>query len=116
MSREYISNDEFPPKPHNVPAVKVPGLVFCAGQTATGEIKQATTTVLSNLQKVLELAGSSLDKVVKYNVYLQDMGDFAAMNEAYIAFLPKNPPSRTCIQAGCLPGGSIIEIECVAQV
>lgn len=40
---------------------------------------------MSNLQKVLELAGSSLDKVVKYNVYLKDMKDFAAMNEVYIA-------------------------------
>ena len=66
------------------PAVKVPGLVFCAGQTATGEIKQATVshlifvsqihllichqrTALLNLKEVLELAGSSLDKVVKYN-------------------------------------------------
>ncbi|WVF70355.1 hypothetical protein IAT40_005145 [Kwoniella sp. CBS 6097] len=116
MTREFISSAEFPPKPHNVPAVKVPGLVFCAGQTATGEIKQATTTCLSNLQKVLELAGSSLDKVVKYNVYLADMNDFAAMNEAYIAFLPPNPPSRTCIQAGKLPGaGVVVEIECVAQ-
>ncbi|AFR94091.1 hypothetical protein J008_01939 [Cryptococcus neoformans] len=117
MSRELISSAEFPPKPHNCPAVKIPGLVFCAGQTATGEIKQATHTVLSNLQKVLELAGSSLDKVVKYNVYLKDMKDFAAMNEVYIAFLPPNPPSRTCIQAGDLPGeGTIIEIECIAQV
>ncbi|WRT70488.1 uncharacterized protein IL334_007486 [Kwoniella shivajii] len=115
MSRELVFSEKFPQKPHNCPAVKVPGLIFCAGQTATGEIKQATTTVLQNLKEVLELGGSSLDKVVKYNVLLQDMGDFAAMNEAYIAFLPKPMPARTCIQAGCLPGGSTIEIECIAQ-
>ncbi|KAI1252840.1 hypothetical protein MGN70_005046 [Eutypa lata] len=115
MSRQLISSEEFPPRPHNTPAVKVPGLVFCSGQTAKGEIKQATTTALSNLKKVLELSGSSLEKVVKFNVYLQDMGDFDAMNEAYIAFLPPNPPARTCIQAGCLPGGAIVEIECIAQ-
>lgn len=42
MSRQLISSEKFPPKPHNSPASKVPGLIFCAGQTATGEIKQAT--------------------------------------------------------------------------
>ena len=50
------------------PAVKVPGLVFVAGQTsADPDIKKATRTVLENLKKVLELAGSSMEKVVKYN-------------------------------------------------
>ncbi|KAG9964649.1 hypothetical protein KCU61_g2684, partial [Aureobasidium melanogenum] len=100
------------------PAVKVPGLVFVAGQTsADPDIKKATRTVLENLKKVLELAGSSMEQVVKYNVYLADMKDFAAMNEVYIDFLPPNPPSRTCIAAAALPGaGTIVEIECIAQV
>ncbi|KAH8122284.1 YjgF-like protein [Trichoderma asperelloides] len=110
MSRELIFSEKFPAKPHNCPAVKVPGLVFCAGQTATGEIRQAT-----NLKEVLELAGSSLEKVVKYNVYLADMKDFAAMNEAYIEFLPKPMPSRSCLQAVPPGDGTIIEIECIAQ-
>ncbi|ROV92518.1 hypothetical protein VSDG_06641 [Cytospora chrysosperma] len=65
------------------PAGRVPSLIFCAGQTATGEIKQATS-----LKQVLWLAGSSIEKIVKINVYLASMQDFAAMNEAYIAFLP----------------------------
>ncbi|ORY67523.1 Endoribonuclease L-PSP/chorismate mutase-like protein [Pseudomassariella vexata] len=115
MSRQLISNEEFPQRPHNCPAVTVPGLVFCSGQIGKGEIKQATTTALSNLKKVLELSGSSIEKVVKFNVYLQDMKDFDTMNEAYIAFLPPNPPARTCIQAGCLPGGAVVEIECIAM-
>lgn len=127
------------------PATKVPGLVFCAGQTATGEIKQATVrphlllpcatvlafrytrgtdnpciallqrTVLQNLKEVLELAGSSLEQVVKYNVYLADMKDFAAMNEVYIDFLPKPMPSRSCLQALPPGDGTVIEIECIAQ-
>ena len=42
MSRQIINSDKFPSKPHNNPAIRIPGLVFCAGQTATGEIKQAT--------------------------------------------------------------------------
>lgn len=50
-------------------------------------------------------------------VYLADMKDFAAMNEVYVDFLPPNPPSRTCIAAAALPGaGTIVEIECIAQV
>ncbi|RSH82333.1 uncharacterized protein EHS24_007300 [Apiotrichum porosum] len=116
MTREVIYSEQFPLKPHNAPAVKVPGLVFLAGQTATGEIKAATTTALNNLKAVLELSGSSVDKIVKVNVWLQDMADFAAMNEVYIDFFPKPCPARTCIQAGCLPGGSSIEIEAIAQV
>ncbi|CAG7940621.1 unnamed protein product [Penicillium nalgiovense] len=110
MSRQLISSEKFPTKPHNCPAVKVPGLVFCAGQTATGEIKQAT-----NLKEVLELSGSSLEQVVKYNVYLADMKDFAAMNEAYIDFLPQPMPSRSCLQAVAPGNGTVIEIECIAQ-
>lgn len=119
------------------PAVKVPGLVFLAGQTATGEIKQATVSlsqfqshvslwltryatiqrkVLQNLKEVLELSGSSLEQVVKYNVYLADMKDFAAMNEVYIEFLPKPMPSRSCLQALPPGDGTVIEIECIAQV
>ncbi|KAF4945410.1 hypothetical protein FSARC_14426 [Fusarium sarcochroum] len=99
----------------NCPATKVPGLVFCAGQTATGEIKQATRTVLQNLKEVLELSGSSLGQVVKYNVYLADMKDFAAMNEVYIDFLPSPMPSRSCLQALPPGDGTVIEIECIAQ-
>ncbi|KAM0750915.1 YjgF-like protein [Meredithblackwellia eburnea MCA 4105] len=114
MSRTLISSEKFPPKPHNSPATKVPGLVFCAGQTATGEIRQATRTVLQNLKEVLELSGSSLDKVVKYNVYLRTMDDFAAMNEEYIKFLPQPMPSRSCLEARAPGEGTVIEIECIA--
>ncbi|RSH89688.1 hypothetical protein EHS25_002239 [Saitozyma podzolica] len=118
MSKETISSAEFPLKPHNSPAVKVPGLVFCSGQVGMGEIKAATRESLGNLKKVLELSGSSLEKVVKYNVFLKDMDEMATMNEAFVAFLPDPKPARTCIQAGKLPGGpnASIEIECIAQL
>lgn len=72
-------------------------------------------TVLQNLKEVLELSGSSLEQVVKYNVYLADMKDFAAMNEVYIDFLPKPMPSRSCLQALAPGEGTVIEIECIAQ-
>lgn len=71
--------------------------------------------VLQNLKEVLELSGSSLEQVVKYNVYLADMKDFAAMNEVYIDFLPQPMPSRSCLQAVPPGDGTVIEIECIAQ-
>lgn len=64
---------------------------------------------------MLELSGSSLEQVVKYNVYLADMKDFAAMNEVYIDFLPQPMPSRSCLQAVAPGEGTVIEIECIAQ-
>lgn len=70
---------------------------------------------MQNLKEVLELSGSSLEQVVKYNVYLADMKDFAAMNEVYIEFLPKPMPSRSCLQAVAPGAGTSIEIECIAQ-
>ncbi|WWC69088.1 uncharacterized protein I206_103024 [Kwoniella pini CBS 10737] len=113
-----VSNDQFPIKPHNSPAVKVGNLVFCSGQVGMGEIKAATRESLGNLQKVLELSGSSLDKVVKYTVFLKDMNEMLTMNEAFVAFLPDPKPARTCVQVGKLPGGpnASIEIECVAEL
>lgn len=72
-------------------------------------------TVLQNLKEVLELSGSSLEQVVKFNVYLADMKDFAGMNEAYIDFLPQPMPARSCLQAVAPGNGTVIEIECIAQ-
>lgn len=86
------------------------------GPLADWVILRLQRTVLQNLKEVLELSGSSLEQVVKYNVYLADMKDFAAMNEAYIDFLPKPMPSRSCLQAVPPGNGTVIEIECIAQV
>ena len=59
--------------------------------------------------------GLSLDKVVKCNVYLSDINDFAAMNEVYATYFTAPYPARTTIQAGALPGGITVEIECIAR-
>jgi enamine deaminase RidA (YjgF/YER057c/UK114 family) len=83
---------------------------------AESHIIHPQRTALQNLKEVLELAGSSLEQVVKYNIYLADMKDFAAMNEAYIGFLPQPMPSRSCLQAVPPGNGTVIEIECIAQV
>ena len=100
------------------------GFVFVSGQGAinpvTGQIERGdaraeTTRVFENLKTILEAAGSSLAKVVKCNVYLRDINDFAAMNEVYATYFEAPYPARTTIQAGALPAGIAVEIECVAR-
>ncbi|KAK4686184.1 2-iminobutanoate/2-iminopropanoate deaminase, partial [Tremellales sp. Uapishka_1] len=70
---------------------------------------------IKNLGYSLKAAGSSWEKVVKTNVYLTDMKDFRAMNEAYMPLMPSPAPCRTCVQVAGLPKGSIVEIECIAS-
>ena len=99
-------------------------LLFLAGQgptdPATGEtnlddVASQTRRTLENVRAILEAAGSSLDKVIRCNVYLKDIGDFAAMNEVYAQAFTAPYPARTTIQAGALPGGIAVEIECTAR-
>jgi 2-iminobutanoate/2-iminopropanoate deaminase len=99
-------------------------LLFLAGQgpidaatgaTNLGDVRSQTTLTLANVEAILEAAGSSLDKVIRCNVYLKDIGDFAAMNEVYARTFTAPYPARTTIQAGALPGGIAVEIECVAR-
>jgi 2-iminobutanoate/2-iminopropanoate deaminase len=71
--------------------------------------------VFENIGAILEAAGSSLDHVIKCNVYLRDINDFAAMNDVYATVFRPPFPARTTIQAGALPGGIAVEIECIAR-
>jgi 2-iminobutanoate/2-iminopropanoate deaminase len=98
--------------------------IFVAGQgpinplTGTrelGDVRSETKRTFENLRAILQAAGSSLDHVVKCNVYLRDINDFAAMNEVYATFFTAPFPARTTIQAGALPGGIAVEIECIAR-
>ena len=100
------------------------GFIFLAGQgcmnPATGkmemgDVKKETRQTFENIKAILEAAGSSLDKVVKCNVYLKDINDFAAMNEVYKTYFTPPYHARTTIQAGALPGGIAVEIECIAR-
>ena len=85
------------------------------GKLELGDVRSETRCVFENLRAILQAAGSSLDHVVKCNVYLRDMNDFAAMNEVYATFFAAPFPARTTIQAGALPGGIAVEIECIAK-
>jgi 2-iminobutanoate/2-iminopropanoate deaminase len=100
------------------------GFIFVAGQgcmnpatgkLALGDVRSETTQTFANIKAILEAGGSSLDDVVKCNVYLRDIDDFAAMNEVYAAMFQPPYPARTTIQAGALPGGIAVEIECIAK-
>lgn len=105
-------------------AVRLGGLVFTAGQVgldpSTGElvaggIGEQTLQVLRNLEAVLDAAGSSLGDVVKTTVYLTDMADFAAVNDAYGSRFGDSPPARSTIAVRALPLGAAVEIEAVAR-
>ena len=98
--------------------------IFLAGQGCTnpltgklelGDARSETKRTFENIAAILEAAGSSLDEVMKCNVYLRNIDDFAAMNEVYETFFTAPYPARTTIQAGALPGGIAVEIECIAK-
>src|SRR6476620_7586753 len=91
-------------------AVSYGNMVFIAGIGAhfEGDIKAHTKFVLDEIQKRLESVGSSMDKVLKVNVYLNDLKDYAGMNEAYAGRFGAEPPVRTTIAAaGGIPGDSL---------
>jgi len=103
-------------------AVKAAGLVFVAGQLGLrpGEkqpldgISEQTEQVMQNLRAILEEAGSGIDRLVKTTVFLQDLGDFAAMNEVYATHVGEEPPARSTVEVAKLPSGALVEIEAVA--
>ena len=95
------------------------GLVFIAGIGAhfEGDIKAHTKHVLDEIEQRLKDAGSSMEKVVKVNVYLNDLKDYAAMNEVFLGRFGAEPPVRTTIAAaGGIPGNSLVEIDCIATL
>lgn len=106
-------------------AIEANGFVFVSGQLpvdpATGVFTGADVTAqtrqsLQNIQSILAEAGLGMDAVVKTTVFLQNMGDFAAMNEVYAAFFTGACPARAAVQVAALPKGALVEIEAIAAV
>lgn len=94
-------------------------LIFIAGvgYHQEGDIKVHTKGVLDQIQQQLEAAGSSMNKVVKCNVYLNDLKDYAGMNEMFMGRFGDEPPVRTTIAAaGGIPGNSLVEIDVIAYI
>ncbi len=110
-------------KPEKTPlfnsTVAYGNLIFISGvgYHKEGDIKVHTKGVLDSIKQQLESVGSSMDKVLKCNVYLNDLKDYAAMNEVFQGSFGDEPPVRTTIAAaGGIPGNSLVEIDVIACV
>jgi 2-iminobutanoate/2-iminopropanoate deaminase len=107
-------------------AVVAGGFVCTAGQIAldpatgamvgAGNVSLETERVLKNLEAVLVAAGSGLDRVLRCDVFLFDLADFGAVNEAYGRFFGEHPPARVTVQAARLPRDAKVEIAAIAVV
>lgn len=129
MSKTAVFTDNAPKAvgPYSQ-AIRSGNFVYTAGQAAldpstqqliSGGITEQTRRTLENLKAVLEAAGTTLDRVVKANVYLKDMNDFAAMNAVYAEYLAPQgvmAPARTTIEAARLPKDALVEIELIAEI
>jgi 2-iminobutanoate/2-iminopropanoate deaminase len=126
MPKEIVRTDTAPtPVGPYSQGVRAGNLFFVAGQgcmnPATGQmaresIESETRQVLENVRAILAAAGLSLAQVVKTTCYLADMNDFQAFNAVYATYFTDQPPARTTIQAGRLPGDIRVEVEAIALV
>jgi 2-iminobutanoate/2-iminopropanoate deaminase len=126
MSKDVVRTDGAPAPFQGAPysqGITANGFVFVSGQLGLrpgettlveGGVAEQTEQVFANLRAILEAAGSGLDRLVKTTVFLQDMGDFAAMNEVYARHVGDSPPARSTFQVGRLPSGALVEIEAIA--
>jgi len=106
-------------------AIRAGGFVFVSGQLALkpgakelsgGSIEEQTEQVLANLRAILEAAGTSLDRLVKTTVFLQNLDDFQGMNSVYAKHVGDTPPARSTVEVAKLPSGALVEIEAIAAV
>ena len=98
---------------------KFNNMVFIAGKGAhvPGDISSHTKIVLDAVEEELKKAGSSMEKVLKVNVYLDKIEDWEAMNKVYKGRFGSKPPVRTTVAVkGGVPGGSLVEIDCIAYI
>lgn len=105
--------------------IKVDSLLFCSGcmpiepgstEIVSGGVEEQAKQVLKNLKGVVEAGGSELGKIVKTNIYLKSMGDFATVNEIYANFFGEHRPARTTVAVATLPKEVLVEIECIASL
>lgn len=129
MVPEGIRTDKAPAPvgPYNQATIATGRLLFVSGQIPldpqTNEIvypqdaaKQAEQ-VMANMEAILQAAGANWQQVVKINIYLADMNDFARVNQAYGQYFDaENAPARACIQVAGLPKNSLVEMECIAAL
>ncbi len=99
--------------------------VFVSGQLALkpgekelsgGTIEEQTEQVFANLAAILAEAGTSLAKLVKTTVFLQNLDDFQGMNSVYATHVGDRPPARSTVEVAKLPSGALVEIEAIAHL
>jgi 2-iminobutanoate/2-iminopropanoate deaminase len=125
MARQIVfSSKAAKPPPTYSQAVKAAGLVFVSGTApadpVTGSIvgttiQEQTRQCLTNIQAILEEAGSSLDKIVSATVILADEDDFSGMNEEWLKWFPSNPPARQGAKLPVRIPGLKVSISAVAE-
>ncbi|KAI8786615.1 2-iminobutanoate/2-iminopropanoate deaminase-like [Biomphalaria glabrata] len=124
--RKVITASKAPtPRAPYSQGVQINNTLYISGQTGgnpetqtivSGGVVAEAEQALKNIGAILEAAGSSFDKVVKCTVLLQDINDFAAVNEVYSRYFPNIKPARAAYQAAALPRGAKVEIEAIAIV
>jgi len=123
-TREVIATENAPAAvgPYSQ-GIRAGHLIFTAGQLGmdpttgklvAGGVEAQARQALTNLQAVLEAAGTSLDRAVKVTVFLGDIQDFKAVNGVYAQFFTQDPPARSAVQVAALPLGGLVEIEAIA--
>jgi len=114
----WWSNGKRQENPLFSPAVSYGNLLFLSGVGAhfEGDIKAHTKHVLDEIQGRLEACGSSMNKVLKAQVYLADLKDYDAMNEVFRGRFGPEPPVRTTVSVAGVPGKSLVEIDVIAYI
>ena len=126
MKKEVIQSEKAaaPVGPYSQ-GIKVGDLIFVAGEKGLdprtgkivpGGIEAETRQTLENIKAILEAAGATMDQVVRTQVFLTDINDFAAMNAVYAGYFRVAPPGRTTVQVVALPAGAHVEIEATAAL
>ncbi len=122
--KEIISTDKAPAAigPYSQATVHN-GVIYCSGQIPLNpntmeivgdDVTTQAKQVMTNLEAVLEAAGSDFSKVVKCSIFLDTMDDFAAVNEVYGQYFQNNPPARETVAVQTLPKSVLVEISCIA--
>jgi 2-iminobutanoate/2-iminopropanoate deaminase len=129
MSRTIIQTNDAPAPvgPYNQAIVASGPMLFVSGQIALdpasgalvgeGDVVQQTEQVMANLAAVLKAGGSNFSQVVKTQVFLKDMNDFATVNGIYAKYFDEaTAPARACVEVARLPKDVLVEIDCIAMV
>ena len=121
--RRVITLEGTPEKRPYTPAIEAGNTLFVSGQIAVdtavgklveGGIEEQARQALKNLKNVIEKADYTMENVVKCTVLLTDISSYAAMNQVYMEFFPKDPPARMAFAVKDLPMGALIEIDAIA--